>query len=369
MEKVVLYEYLLILGIFITVAVTGMGFELWTRYTQKREKKLQLLIATLFSEKIEDINPFFPKRYRSLSIILPILEQIEQTITSPYWNFFKNHLLHNLLQNEIDLFLTSRSWKRTVLGLKALRLAPLPIFQDKVLSLLSDSNDIVRFRSIRAAIAYNTYKATKALIQTMSDMPLLLQFFYRDALSSSPQSIHAFILQHYRTTKNEKEKISCLKILAIASGLLTEEEILECIASDDLEKKWWGIVAVGHNPYEKGIEHLLQTTNSEMWQIQAISAYTMAVLRYKQGTPSLEPLLQSSQYWVRYTAAAALRYLGEGGEEILERAKKNGSELAKNIASYILLVPEWEFQRGIRTFFPLNLDTVLLDEEYHPKLS
>jgi len=368
-EKLVYIEYLFILVISLGVAIAGGIFELRTAFIDKRRKRLNTIVAKLFSEKILEVDQFFPKKYRTLRTLLPALEEIDRKVAAPYWTFFKETVLHRIIEKEIDLYLTSINWEKTVLGLKALELAPLPLYQEKVLSLLADPVDIVRFHAIKASIAFTTYRSTKSLITTMETMPAVLQFPYRDALSKAPYSVHQFVLQIYRKTESTSEKIECLKILGIKAGLLSEAEITEALQSSNRYLCWWGILAVSNNPYKPCIDLVIENLSSGMWQLKAVAAYTIGVLHYAAATDYLIPLIEAEQFWLRFTGATALRFLGEHGMSILEAAKQSKSDLAKNIVTYMLTLPESEFQKGMRSFFPMNLDTVLLHEEVNPNVS
>lgn len=362
MERVVIIEYILILCISLLLAIGGVFFELWTKHTNRRRKKMDVLIARLFSEKIENIKEFFPKKYQKLELIVPALEQIEKKVASPYWGFFKENMLHKLIRKEVLHFVLSRSWRRTTIGLRAIELAPLPEYQPYVLPLLQDNTDIVRYRAIKAAIALNSYQATKHLIQVMSSLPLMLQFPYRDALSDAPLSVHQYILKIYRSSNDPSLLVHCLKILSTKTGLLSSDEIQGAIESDNTDLSWWGLFSLSNNQYDCAKDLLEQYITSEHWKKQAVSAYSIGILGIKELAPHLMPLLESEHYWVRYIAAAALRFLKEDGLAILEEVKNSEKSVAKNIAQYMLDLHSSEFRKGIRGFFPLNLDSAILNE-------
>ena len=361
--EIVKIEFLILFILMAIVLIGSLIYEYTWRRNNKNIQELESILSKLIKEQIDDFEHFLPRRLKHLACIIPVVEKINKNLSGLYWEFFKEKLIHTLLQKQMSRYFESRMWSKRSWALRTLYISPRHTFEPYVLKNLKDKKTLLRFTAAKCAVKLNTKTSITAALEAMSKEEEMCQYPYRDAILASNLLTFQYITQIYNETTDEALRLSALKILAQKTGYLSFADLQETLYSSNLDFRWWSLRALANSPSKEGVACMLSLTSDAQWQICALASHLLGFLNVTEASTYLEKNLESPNYWVSFASAISLRMLGDEGMKILEKQRPDPYPIAYQTAKHVLKLPPTSFQRGIQAFFPQDPDSLFLPKK------
>ncbi len=328
-----LFYIYLIQGICITlVIIFSVYFE--KMYKRKEKKQQQFKAIMLACVKQEFPLEKLPSHLREFQVIIPVLEELDQKIASPFWEQMKESLIHGYLYFDIKKNLRRERWDQISWALRGLRLCPKVENESAYLEYLSHDNISVRLLAIDGALKLQTKPLIAALLSHLGSLHEYFKFPYLDALLRGDENVWKKVVAIYREDPLLRD--SAIEVLSRKGGLLTLEDIVAFLPSFSKQSRRWAIEALAQVPSEKTSTILLEELKAPEWERRLHATYLLGQLRAKPH-PNIEALLKDDVKKVRLAAGWALFH--------------HKKELPEEIAEYFASYPSRDIEKYLKPAF------------------
>ncbi|GAB4187273.1 MAG: hypothetical protein Tsb0015_05770 [Simkaniaceae bacterium] len=343
--KLVLQVNIIILVILFVISIV-YHFRLVVKEKKddQRLKKLNQIFSECLQQKPSFTKKLFPKAYLKVEYFLPVLEKYQELFFGDYWEKFKEFIIHNLLEKNIQKNLISRSWQKRGIAIRTLIISPSTDNEKYIEVLLRDKIPLIRFNAAICALKIKTERLINKVLEALSQEDAAKRYPYRDALINSDHFVHKTIAQRLKIEKDPKVRIAALQILSLKIGYVTLDMIEEDLQAEDASRRWWAVKALENVPSKETVEILIKMADDPVWQVQAAVLGILGKMHDKQALDTLIRKIHDPVLWVRLHAALSLKEIGEEGIEILENLDPEKDKNAYEIASYVLSLPPFHLE-------------------------
>ncbi|MDN3504587.1 MAG: hypothetical protein P0S95_03305 [Rhabdochlamydiaceae bacterium] len=357
-RQVLSVEAILLMLMFFCGAFCGWYLN---RKKRKREKKLDYLdkiLTRLVSERIDDFDLYVPKKLIKLSLVVPAMEKISETINTPFWHFFRNKILHDRLKDEIDNGFESKDWGETNYAVRAITMAPKIEYEKRVLNYLIHSNSVLCFAAATCAMNFKTIRSIEAILVSMENLDKSMQYLFRDTLLGADSDVFDILRVIFKRSDNEITKQRAFSILSLKMGYLEFEDIKSYFYHDNERMRWLALRAIENYPTHEGALHIIKCLKDPSWKVRALSGFLIGSLNLELGLLALNKGMHDEHRWVQFICALCLKTFGELGDDLLQ------ANHHLEVVKYVEAMPQNSFTKGFRHFFPINQDPDILFESF-----
>lgn len=114
------------------------------------------------------------------------------------------------------------------------------------------------------------------------------------------------------------------------------EELHEVLKSSHKEKVIRTIKSMGKIASPHSIPEFLRLAMDRSWEVRAQAVKALGSLQVDDALPILRAALSDPSYWVRRNAAQSLASFGQSGGVILDEARRDSDDFARDVANYQL---------------------------------
>jgi HEAT repeat protein len=228
-------------------------------------------------------------------------------------------------------------------GVAALTLSTLrlPGLEPRVARLLADADPDVRLAASTALTHWATPAAATSLLESLDrfDLPPERIVEKLGAAWAAPV-VHAALaetLGEYPLARVSPERlrnrVQLARALEICGYQEAEPELLQLLATGDLEEQIGAARALGAAGSRRSVPGLIKALESDSWPLRAQAARALGRLVAVEAMPQLAARLSDPAWWVRKQAGRALVALGSaGGYELLQEALAHDDRYARDRA-------------------------------------
>lgn len=289
--------------IIVSIIILSIYYGKVRRIQIKRKEELRIILLQTFKENLPLTH--LPPYFRQLSLIIPVLEALDQKIGGPLWEQLKERLIYDWLAGEFHQKMRAKKWDKIAWALRALRLCPKTAFEESVLSHLSHPSHSVRLLAIDSALQIQTPPLIKSLLSQLNSANEYYKFPYLDAFLRSDESVWRQMVRLYR--EDPTLQSAALQILGRRAPFLSLDDIKKALPTLPPSSRWWAIEALKNIPSEESCTLLIEETNGDDPQRRLHAAYILGTLR--AFFPShFETLLKDENRDTRLAAGWALSH-------------------------------------------------------------
>jgi HEAT repeat protein len=131
-------------------------------------------------------------------------------------------------------------------------------------------------------------------------------------------------------------------------------ELHEVLKSSHKEEVIRTIKSMGKIASPHSIPEFLRLSRDRSWEVRAQAVKALGSLQVEDALPILREALSDPSYWVRRNAAQSLASFGQSGGIILDEARRDSDDFARDVANYQLQRSNGKLSRFYRE--PENLE-------------
>jgi hypothetical protein len=308
--------------IFLIIIATYMISSIF--FLQKhKEERIKNQIESYFKNVITNFSEaqsiFFPRRWRKMDLILPIIQKFDRMGIGDTWEKLRVQIIHKVLLPLARKKATSWFQIRRILSAQCFCLGMEEQDVEVVRGLLQDSVPIIYLNAAIAAINLGDELLINQIIDNMTPIRRLGQTIYLKLFDGAAPQIVKIVKTRLAQETDPYAKAICYKILMIFSKDSSRVVSSLCtdIHSDNIELQLSSIRYMAYNYSKQSISDLLKLSEDPRWEVRATSCRLLGELDAKQALEVLSRCLKDKVWSVRINAANALKSIGEEGVEIL----------------------------------------------------
>lgn len=298
LDSVLLISFIVQGAIICIILALSAYFEYSHRSKTKKEEMLRSLFLITIRQQLP--LPPLPSSLCQISVVVPILEELEQKVQGPFWEALKEEIIHNLLRNEIKHSIEKKGWISLTWALRSLNLSPKHDYQQLYLDNLKNPNTFVRNLATDGALFMKTDEAILAILHELESPQSFYKIPYVDAFLRADNDVWNMLRRIFKQTR----LFPAFTILARRSGFLTPDDIRPYIHSEKHKEQWWALEALKNNPSEEGVAMLQELTRDAKPLTRIRACHILGKLRI-HSLDLFASLLKDSEENVRLAAAWA----------------------------------------------------------------
>ncbi len=337
-----LVQFLLVFEVFFLIVITliSLGIRLIREHIQTKKQQFTTQVRRKIERVLQDNRvlkvPRLNHKQRSVSVLLPLLEDYSEYHQSQYWNQLKSELIKTYLMPKVKRLSKSRNWKKRnqVLRIYQLDLRLFP--EEWIISALDDPLTLNQIHAALCVGQLGTRASVNALLNQLMHSGRFGKLAFEDALlQGNPQSIR-WVKERYLEEPDIDVRKICLDILAqkLETGIVSQIE--KDLANPNFELRLAAARALGAQPSEASLGALGRSFKDENWVVRATTAKSLGRLGDQRAVPLLAHGLRDSNWWVRLNSAMALLDFDDLGTRVLRMQDPAVDNYAYEMARYVL---------------------------------
>lgn len=338
---VIIFEGFIIFLIIVVAYIIRSIFLLQQRKKDQIKNKIESYLNTALLNFTEGYPIRFPRRWRKIDIILPIIQKYDQLELSDSWKKLRMALIHKILlplarENATSSFRSMRILSSQCFCL-ALGEQDVPV----VSRLLQEKIPIIYFHAAKAAVNSGDESLINQVIDKMTPVRRLGQTIFLNLFNGAAPQIASIIEARLAKETNPYVKAICYKLLMTfpKCPLRTVFSLFYDLHSHNIELQLSSMRYMAYNQKKQSIPYLLKQSEDARWEVRATACRLLGEIGAKKAVDVLDRCLKDKIWNVRINAATALKNIGEEGVSKLQAQNPQIDRYAYEAAISVLHQP------------------------------
>ena len=310
-------------------------------------RRIQFLVKTFFSEKIKlKISDKLQnclenkKKFRTKWIVyaqpelLSCLEVINHRIKGENWEIFKKDVVSLYLLKRARRWARSFFWTKRNFAARVFALVPLKQDEPLILSLMGDSEFLVRGIASLAGVQLESKKGVAKVLSYMSQAKGYPYYFYRDILLQGSGPVFSFLAELIEKSRDPEIHLAGLSVFSGRTVPFPLSFLEKDLQSKNKTIRLLAFKALIRNPNEGALKVFLEALEDKESEIRIQCILGIDSLTDKEGLIEIKNALQDKEWVVRLQAAETLKKRGE--ILFLKTQEVKTDRLAYEVAQYAL---------------------------------
>ena len=272
-------------------------------------------------EKIADENGTFdlhsfPKKWRRLELLLPVIFSLDNTLKKEAWPTIKKSVADTILLPIARKKYISRLWMNRLLSTQCFELWMESRDDVCVAKLLEDKVSIINLHATVAAVKFGSAKLINLVINNMSQKRRLAQTVYVKIFELAAPETRKYVEERLHTEKDSFARATCYKILVTFKEYNANLDVTSDLQSKNMELRLSAMRYIALAKKQDAIPFLTNLLADPEWEVRAASNRLLGDLHALQAIDEIANGLKDKNWWVRINANT-LKNFGEAGLAIL----------------------------------------------------
>lgn len=335
-EYTVIIEFLSIVILVLFTYIMKVFYFFNFKKADETSEKVANYFATMIPEDTLLFLKSFPKAWKQIDIILPIVLQFEKLIDDASWQDKKMQMIRSIILPLARENAFNSNWDLRFYAAETFSLISDPEDEKIIQKLANDPVRLVYLSAVKAAWVAKSETALNIIITRMSQEPRISQTSYLQAFDNVTSSTRPIIIKRLLSTTEEEVKITCYRILLKYPPEPIEWDVNADLASDNILLKIIIMRVLTHTHNPMTIPLLKESLKDKHWEVKAVSLHCMNTFQDENLIPDIAACLADPNHWVRFTAIQALANLGAKGEQELQSRNLTADPVMVNATQYVL---------------------------------
>lgn len=311
LENILITSYIFQFSLIVGIIVLSIYFEITTKLSEQLTRELRELLLNMFEQQM--FIKHLPKKYCSLKLVVPLLEEFDGKMSGYLWEHMKDEIVHTFLAAEIEYRLKKKRWVNKAWAMRALIIAPNKRYETVFIEHLNGGHSFLRTLAIQGAIVLETKGSLKGILDQLKDPDNAFHFPYLDAFLKASNRIWTKLYAIYK--EDDAYKDVALRILCKRSGFLTLDDIRSHL---DGPVRQYAIEALKNIPSEETTKLLQELAGQGSEKDKLMALFILGRLRipvketFHNGTKDCDKHVRLASLW-------SLRFFDEPLPDIEEK--------------------------------------------------
>ena len=339
MSNYTIFITIFVLEIYTLIAILmALGLRrLWTYFHDKKSAWEIKTISSLFIKFLEQKEPLeleqYKKLFRAHKSLLKVMESFNLRFQGDPWEGIRDQIANVFLLPKAKILAKSFFFRERHWAARSFAACPLAEDEPLILSLIDDSEFLVRSRAGAAAVKLESVEGIRLILEHMKMDPGYSYFFFRDILISGSKEVFSKVIE---LAKEPSLHLVCLDILSSKSVTLPIPFLDEDLKKEDPKTRLFALRVLTRNPNSKTASILQNALQDPDWKIRKVAAFGLINYPIEPSFKNLASHLNDPSWQVRVEAAKALKKMGPKGLELLQHQRADMDQTSYETAQYAL---------------------------------
>lgn len=336
LEWIIWIEILFVVLLIIITFLLRFYFYLRAKHNLHIANEVKVYLEKIVRENGKINTSDFPKKWRSLDILLPLIFSLDNTIKSDSWLRTKKEVADSVLLPIARKKYKSYIWMNRLLSTQCFELWMEKEDEDHVAKLIDDKIPIIHFHAIVAAVKFGTPKLINHVIDNMSKKRRLGQTVYLKIFEEASPTVREYVEERFKSEKDNFARATCYKILMVFKEYNSSIDTVADMNSPNMELRLSAMRYTSLAKKENAIPLLLNLLSDPQWEVRAASIRLLGDLHAVDAIDQIADGLKDKSWWVRVNSANTLKSFGESGLAILNAQTPEKDKYAYETAMHVL---------------------------------
>lgn len=257
--------------------------------------------------------------WKNLRILLLVVDALDARAHNEHWISIRPLFIKSIMFPMAVNFATSCRWQDRVYAVRAFGLLRDSSNHRYIEALVNDRIPLVAIYAGKVALLNHSEEAIHSLIKRIGHERWGAQLIDLHSFNVYPPESKPYFIKKLQSATQPRIRAACYKILARYKPARLTWDVSPDIFSDDKELKIAALKFVTHEDRAAAIPLLIKTlsmTNTN--QVRLIALHCLSILRSNEAIPVLTECLSDDNWWIKVSAAEALKRLGPKGVAVLK---------------------------------------------------
>ena len=305
------------------------------QYRAKVIQDIEKYLSRLIKKNEEFFPKKFPRSWRKVQLLVPIFLKFEKLYPRAEWEDVRENLLHYIILPLARSKSRSRVWVIRFFACEVFSHAYEKADENYIIRFARDKIPLIYLHAISAALYSGSADAINAIVERISQVSRLTQSIYLQAFDKAPPKTRPLLIRFLHAASDPSIRAICYTILLKFTPEPIDWDLTNDLNSSSGELRLSALKFLSHIDKDRAIPILIEKVTDINWEVRLVALHRLGTMKVYEAMDEVANCLFDPEWWVKVSAAEALKNLGAEGNRILEEQAPDLVNVPSGILSHV----------------------------------